>query len=134
MSIAIPDFLGSSQDELEKGRVLARVIVSDLRSSGRFAPLDPSLYPRQIVGINTMPQFSDWRAVGAEYLVTGQLALRSDERIKVEFRLWDTTAGHFVMGVQHFIASGHLLCVSHVIAETIYERLTGQIGQFDHEK
>src|SRR5215831_4366714 len=42
LSIAIPDFLGGSHDELEKGRILAQVIVSDLRSSGRFAPLDPS--------------------------------------------------------------------------------------------
>jgi len=134
LSIAIPDFLGSSQDELEKGRVLARVIVSDLRSSGRFAPLDPSLYTGKILDIDTVPQFSDSRAVGAEYLVTGQLALRSDERVKVGFRLWNAAAGTFIMSVQHFIASDHLPHVSHVIADTIYERLTGQVGRFNHEK
>jgi Tol biopolymer transport system component len=133
-SIAIPDFLGGSQDELEKGRSLAQVIVSDLRSSGRFAPLDPSLYPTQIVDIDTTPQFSDWRSVGGQYLVAGQLALRSDERVKVEFRLWDTTASHPIMGVQYFITSSNLPRIPHVVAETIYERLTGQISQFDHEK
>ena len=68
LSIAIPDFLGGSHDELERGRVLAQIIVSDLRSSDRFAPLDPSLYTGKIVDIDTVPQFSDWRAVGAENL------------------------------------------------------------------
>src|ERR1700736_863260 len=62
--IAIPDFLGGSQDELEKGRTVAQVIFSDLRSSGRFAPLDASLHTGRIVDIDTVPQFTDWRAIG----------------------------------------------------------------------
>jgi TolB protein len=133
LSIAIPNFLGGSHDEIEKGGVIARAIVSDLRSSGRFAPLDASLYTGKIVDIDTVPQFTAWRALGAEYLVNGQVALRSDERVKVGFRLWDTAARQLILGVQHFVSSDHLHRVPHVIADTIYERLTGQVGQFDRE-
>ena len=63
----------------------------------------------------------------------GQVALRSDERVKVGFCLWDTAARQLILGVQHFVSSDHLHRVPHVIADTIYERLTGQVGQFDRE-
>src|SRR5262249_31163939 len=124
----IPDFQGGSQDEVEKGRTVAQVIVADLRTSGRFAPLDPGLYAGKMFKVDTMPQFTDWRVIGTEYLVIGQLALRSNEHIKVGFRLWDIVAGQQIVAVQYSVTSDHLHRIPHVIADAVYGRLTGQVG------
>lgn len=124
LSIAVPNFLGSSPDELEKGRRLAEALVSDLRVSGRFAPLDPDRYSRMIVEFDGRPQFADWRAIGVKYLVSGEIAIRSDGRIHVGFRLWDVMAGQLVAGMQYIVASDEFHRIPHVIADAIYERLT----------
>jgi TolB protein len=131
--IAVPGFVGVSADELEKGRDLALVIASDLRDSGRFTLLDPSKYVG-IINTDTVPKLSDWRALNADCLVTGQLSLQSDGRFKVEFRLWDVVAGQSLYAAQYFVAKDEWHRVPHMIAASIFKQLTGQAGRFDEEK
>src|ERR1700674_3977986 len=87
--IAIPGFFGSSPDEAEKGHELALLIASDLRSSGKFTPLDPGKYSRVDINTDQVPAFDHWRAVNARCLVAGRLSLQPDGRFKVESWLWD---------------------------------------------
>jgi TolB protein len=131
ISIAVSDFFGDSQDELEKGRTVANGIASDLRDSGRFTLVDPGTG----IAINTdiVPKFNDWRALNADCLVTGRLSLQSDGRFKVEFRLWEIVAAAQLSAAQYFVAANQWHRVPHVIADSIYERLTGQVGRFDNE-
>jgi TolB protein len=134
ISIAVPDFLGGSSDEIESGRGMAAGIVSDLQTSGRFAPLDPTLYPGTVRDFETVPQFAEWRAAGVGALVTGRLRLQPAGRFKVEFRLWDVSAGELMEGAQHFVAPSQWDRVPHVIASSVYERLTGRAAQFEEQR
>ena len=130
MLIAIPGFFGSSPDELGKGHDLALLVASDLRSSGKFAPLDPVKYGGMVIEPDLAPEFDHWRALSAQCLVTGRLSRQPDGRFKVEFRLWDVATAQQIYAAQHFVTQDQWHRIPHVIAESIHERLTGQAVRF----
>ena len=55
----------------------------------------------------------------------------SDGRLRTEFRLWDVFAGDQIAGQQFFTSPENWRRVAHIIADAIYERLTGERGYFD---
>jgi TolB protein len=52
-------------------------------------------------------------------------------RLRAEFRLWDIFAGEQIAGQQFFTSPQNWRRVAHIIADAIYERLTGEQGYFD---
>jgi TolB protein len=131
MPIALPDFLGGTAGDLEAARNVTQVMSADLRRSGLFAPIDPAAYIERIVSLDTVPRFADWSAIKAQALVTGRLTRQADGRLKAEFRLWDVFAGQQLAGQQYFTTLDNWRRVAHIIADAIYERLTGEKGYFD---
>ncbi|PLX35845.1 MAG: Tol-Pal system beta propeller repeat protein TolB [Hyphomicrobiales bacterium] len=130
MPIALPDFVGRGSDA-GVARDITSVISADLRRSGLFKPLDPKSFIQKVSNPNTAPRFADWRVINAQALVTGSVARQGDGRLKVEFRLWDVFAGEQMTGQQYFTASDNWRRIAHIIADAIYERLTGEKGYFD---
>src|SRR5713101_7455834 len=129
--IAIPDFLGGSPADSEFARSISQVITADLRRSGLFAPIDPAAYIEKIANADAVPRFADWRVINAQALVTGRLTRQTDGRLKSEFRLWDVFAGQQLAGQQYFTTPDNWRRVAHIIADAVYERLTGEKGYFD---
>ncbi|MAI10756.1 MAG: hypothetical protein CBD27_11350, partial [Rhodospirillaceae bacterium TMED167] len=39
-----------------------------------------------------MPRFQNWRILNAQAMVQGRITLLADQRMKVQFRLWDVFA------------------------------------------
>ena len=129
--IAIPDFLGASPQASEKAREITKVIRGNLERSGLFRSLDPASYVEKISDINAAPRFGDWRTIQAQGLVTGQVTLLPDGRLKVEFRLWDIFAERQLQGLQFATTPENYRRVGHLVSDAIYERLTGDKGYFD---
>ena len=77
-----------------------------------------------------MPRFDDWRVVNAQALVVGRIGA-ADGRLKAEFRLWDVFAGKQLAGEQFFSRPKDARRIGHIIADAIYERITGEKGYFD---
>ncbi|MBT7582425.1 MAG: Tol-Pal system protein TolB, partial [Kordiimonadaceae bacterium] len=77
------------------------------------------------------PQFANWRAVGAQALVTGTAVLEEDGRVRVEFRLWDVLGTTQMTGLRYFTAPRNWRRIAHLISDAIYKRLTGEDGYFD---
>lgn len=126
--IAIPAFLGGDN---QLGSDLAGVIAGDLNSSGLFQTLAPASYLEQVSDINQAPRFPDWRAIRADALVVGRVVEASEQRITAEFRLWDVSTGRQLAG-QRFSTSGqNWRRLGHIIADQIYQKLTGETGYFD---
>lgn len=127
LPIAITDFL--SGDQL--GAQISGVIAADLERSGLFAPIDKGAFIEKISNPDASPRFEDWKVINAQALVTGRVTKQGDGRLKAEFRLWDTFASQQLEGQQFFTSPDSWRRVAHIIADAIYERLTGEKGYFD---
>src|SRR5207302_7238396 len=115
----------------EAARGVTQVVTNDLKRSGLFAPIDPAAYIERTVNTDAVPRFEDWRAINAQALLTGRLTRQPDGRLKAEFRLWDVFAGQQLTGQQYFATPDMGRRVAHIIADAVYERLTGEKGYFD---
>ena len=45
------------------------------------------------VNIDYQPNFSSWRVINAQALVSGRIVPEGSNKLRVEFRLWDIFAG-----------------------------------------
>ncbi|MEO3389190.1 Tol-Pal system beta propeller repeat protein TolB [Mesorhizobium sp. CAU 1741] len=125
--IAITDFI--SDDTM--GAEIAAVVTADLKRSGLFAPIEKSAFIENISNPDVAPRFADWTVLNAQALVTGRVTREADGRLRAEFRLWDAFAGQQLVGEQFFANPANWRRVAHIIADAIYERLTGETGYFD---
>jgi TolB protein len=131
MPIAIPAFSGVNPETDLLAQQIAEVAAADLERSGLFKPIDRAAFPQKTIGLDETPRFADWRMVNASALVVGRISPQSGERIRAEFRLWEVYSGKHLKGEQFYAASGNWRRMGHIIADAIYERLTGEKGYFD---
>jgi TolB protein len=127
LPIAVLDFYGDPK----LGSKIAAVIDADLERTGLFRPINRDAFIQRDVDVNTRPRFGDWRIINTQALVTGRALMQADGRLRVEFRLWDVVAEQQMMGLQFYTKRENWRRVSHLIADEIYERLTGEAGYFD---
>jgi TolB protein len=130
LPIALPAFVGTGADA-QLGVDIAGVIAGDLGRSGLFLPVDETVVGQQSINPDTKPQFASWTAKSAQALVVGRIERQSDGRLRADFRLWDVLSGQQMAGQQFYTAPDNWRQVAHIIADTIYQRLTGEKGYFD---
>ena len=126
--IAIPAFLG---EDAQLAADIARVVGADLERSGLFQPLDPASFLEQLRDVNAVPRFPDWRQIRADALAVGRVSRTADGRLSTEYRLWDVATGKQLAGQRFATAGQNWRRVGHLVADQIYERLTGEKGYFD---
>src|SRR5688500_1788451 len=124
MPIAISDMV--SNDEL--GAQISAVIAADLKRSGFFTPVDKAAFIQKITNPDAAPRFEDWKAVNAQALVSGRVTKEADGRLRAEFRLWDVYGGTQLIGQQFYTRPENWRRVAHIIADAVYEKLTGEKG------
>jgi TolB protein len=127
LPMAITDFVS----EGDVGTKISGVISEDLKRSGLFSPINKAAFIQKIHNPDVAPRFEDWRVINAQALVVGRVNRESDGRLRAEFRLWDTFAAEQMIGQQFFTQPENWRRVAHIIADAIYERLTGERGYFD---
>ena len=130
LPIAIPFFAADGADAA-LGQQIAQVVEADLVRSGLFRAVDRAAFIAPVMGTAAVPTFGDWRAIGAEAVVTGQVVREGGDRLRVEFRLWDPLQERQVVGQQFFTTPENWRRIAHIVADAIYERLTGEKGYFD---
>lgn len=126
--IAVPLFLG---DEPQLAGDISNVVQADLERSGLFQPLERESFLEQIRDVNAAPRFPDWRAVRADALVVGRIVKGGDGKVGAEFRLWDVASGKQLAGQRFSTDAQNWRRIGHLIADQVYERLTGEKGYFD---
>lgn len=129
--IAVADFFGEGKGEQDFGAKISGVIAADLERSGLFSPIDKKAFIQSGESLNNLPRFGDWRLINAQALVQGRVEMTVDGRLKAEFRLWDVFAEQQMVGLAYFTVPGNWRRVAHIIADAIYQRITGEQGYFD---
>ena len=122
-----------SQDNLktkELGDNISKIIEQNFKSTGLFNPIKKDAFVQKPDIAHLKPRFEDWRLIKAQALVTGKILI-ADDRLKVEFRLWDLTASKEIIALAFTTTPGNWRRVAHIISDKIYERLTGEDGYFD---
>ncbi|CDX23383.1 Protein TolB [Mesorhizobium plurifarium] len=125
MPIAIPDFEGGL------GPQISEIVTADLKRSGLFAPIDKAAFVEKITNPDATPRFDDWKVINAQALVTGSVSKEADGRIRAQYRLWDIFGNQQLAGEQFFANDANQRRVAHIIADAIYEKITGEKGYFD---
>ncbi|MBI1384252.1 MAG: Tol-Pal system protein TolB [Rhizobiales bacterium] len=131
LKIAIPEFLGVDEESGRLGASIAGVIAADLQGSGLFEPIDPAAFIERGASAQQVPRFADWRVLEAEALAVGNVTSGGNGRLEVAFRLWDVYTGRQSAGQSFAFDAANWRRVAHLIADVIYERLTGEAGYFD---
>ena len=112
------------------GENISKIIEVNFKNTGLFNPLKKDAFVQKPDIAHLKPRFEDWRLIKAQALVTGKLLIK-DEKLKVEFRLWDLTAAKEMTALAFTTTPSNWRRVAHIISDKIYERLTGEEGYFD---
>lgn len=131
MPLAVVDFTGSTGDAGFLGQQISQVVSADLERSGLFRPIDPKAFIQKELSMDQAPRFGDWRIVNAQALVQGHAIDQGNGQLAVQFRLWDVFAGRQMVGLSYNTTADNWRRVAHIIADTIYQRVTGESGYFD---
>ncbi len=132
VAIAVPYFSGNTGRAESIGESLTDVVTADLERSGLFRLIDRDAYIQEISAQNARPHFPDWQILNAEGLLTGFVT--EDEQtgqLKVAFRLWDVFAQTQMDAKELSTDPTAWRRLAHIIADTVYQRLTGEKGYFD---
>ena len=108
---------------------IASIINDDLHRSGRFKTLPQvDMLARPSSGDDI--QFKDWRVLGVEYLVVGQMQKSGVRGYTIRFQLFDVYRGEQLSGYSIPTTEPNLRSTAHRIADLIYEKLMGVPGAF----
>lgn len=120
--VAIVDF----RDESKSPQPIAAIVRADLERSGLFRSVDaPGNFSE-----TSSPVWPDWRARQADALVAGSVNRLADGRLDIRFKLWDVVKGAELVGEAHAVLPDDARLAAHRIADTIYQKLTGERGVF----
>jgi len=108
---------------------ISAVISADLHRSGRFKVL-----PREdllaLPSSGDEVEFKDWRILGVENLVVGQIQPNGPGGYIVRFQLFDVFRGEQLTGYSIPTTAPNLRSTAHHVADLIYEVLLGMKGAF----
>ena len=130
MKMAIAPFL-ATPDLAVRADDIRAIVEANLDRSGLFQILPREGYIQQITDFDLVPQFADWRAIGAEALLTGSITRATDGRLIAQFRVFDTNAEEQLEGLQILADPTDWRRVGHKISDGAYTKLTGEGPWFD---
>ena len=126
--IAIVPF--NATDGAAPGTDIASIVERDLMSTGLFKVVPRNRHigqPNSINGVN----LKNWRSIGADHLVVGQLIPRGQGTYTIRFHLSDVFKDPgSASGFEIDAPASQLRHAAHMVANRIYEKLTGHKGIF----
>jgi len=116
-------------DEEKFQQRISQIVSADLARSGRFKI-------QEIGSVRPLPSeppevnYRYWKNRGTQTLVIGKVIQREDGKAEVRFRMLDTSKEAQTVGYAYTIVVPQMRAIAHKIADTIYEKLTGEPGVF----
>jgi|SRR5690554_1616686 len=121
--VSIP--LLENEGQLNEG--VTDIVRDDLERSGLFRIVDTGL---QTFPVSETPDMLAMRALGADALLSGTVTPLGDGRHNIQIRLFDTIRHTELGALALAMSEGQHRLIGHMIADFIYEKLTGEPGYF----
>ena len=132
LPFAAPSFIAETAGADQFATDLSAVLEADLVGTGLFRAIPPAAYISQITSFDAPVQYSDWKAINAQALVTGSVATTGDGQLIVKFRLFDVfSEAPLGEGLQFVGSEAGWRRMAHKVADAVYSRITGESGYFD---
>lgn len=106
------------------------VVEADLKRTGLFRIVDRNALP-EYVPMGKMPNFKLWQAIKTQVLVQAKLTAQAGNKYKLEFFVWDVDGKEQIEAQSLVSSRKSARRLAHIMADAIYERLTGELGYFD---
>ena len=132
LPVAVPPFIAENPAAEEFAENIAQVIAADLTGTGLFREIPRGAFISTPTIFGSPVQYSDWKAINAQALVTGAVRADAEGRITVKFRVFDVFAdAQLGDGLQFGGAASSWRRMAHKVADAVYSRITGESGYFD---
>ena len=132
LPFAVPDFVPETGGAGELARNIARVVAEDLSGTGLFREVPREAHIGSITSFSSPVEYSDWKAINAEALITGAVTADASGRVNVKFRVHDVFSNQELGdGLQFSGTEAGWRRMAHKVADTVYSRITGESGYFD---
>lgn len=129
---ALPTFADETGGGAEVAQAITDVIRADLTGTGLLADIPQAAYISPYTGFDAAVSYADWKAINAQILITGAVAVTGDGTISVKFRLHDVFGGDtYGDGLQFGGGQGDWRRIAHKIADAVYHEITGEGPYFD---
>ena len=131
MPFALPSFVAEGTGAGQAAADITALVAQDLVNSGLFREIPASAHVSRLTGFDAPVRFEDWRAINAQALITGAVAVQGN-RLIVKFRLFDVFNGQPMgEGLQFVGTTQSWRRMAHKVADAVYSRITGESGYFD---
>ncbi|MCM1294631.1 MAG: Tol-Pal system beta propeller repeat protein TolB [Muribaculaceae bacterium] len=130
ISIAVQKFERGDDVSANDAAMIRSVVENDLKTTGIFRIVSHDAFP-EYVKMGAMPNFKSWMAIKTQVLVQAKLTLDASKRYKLEFYVWDVNGAEQIEAQSLVASKKSARRLAHIMADAIYERLTGEIGYFD---
>ena len=132
LPFAVPAFVARNAGAEQLAQDITRVIAADLGNTGLFREIPQDAQIARVSSFDAPVQFSDWKAVNAQALITGAVSVEGDGRIVVQFRLFDVFSElPLGDGLQFVGTQQGWRRMAHKVADAAYSRITGEGPYFD---
>lgn len=127
--IAVVPFSFSGKKKLDKKNEISAIVDADLARTGKFKSLrEQDMLSKPHDGASV--KFTNWRLLGVEYIILGNIKETSAGRFSVSFWLFDVFKGKQMLAFSIPGSRKNIRDTAHTISDIIYKELTGEEGAF----
>ena len=125
LPFAAPSFIAENAAGAEYAQALADIIAQDLIGSGLFREIPEAAHISKITSFASPVQYSDWKAINAQALITGTVSGSATGQITIKFRIYDVFAGaELGKGLRFSGSADGWRRMAHKVAAVSYTHLT----------
>lgn len=127
INVAVTSFVGD-----DAARTVTSVVNNNFKRSVFLKPVDgSSVAGGEVANPDQTPNLDAFRAINAQFVLTGRSQRGGDGRLKTDFRLFDVTTGEQAAGSQFVTDAANARRVAHLVSDAVFTRITGEKGFFD---
>jgi len=108
---------------------VSSVVAADLQGSGRFSPIPAEDLPSRPASFSDI-NFKDWRLLGVDNLVIGQVKKNHADQFTIEFRVIDVISATQLAGFRIPTKKKNLRLTAHYVSDLIFEAILKVKGAF----